>query len=100
MSGNRSERSYRSRSPKRLTVPVPVRSCLGVPCSSTRLSRSSYWVSIGPSLVLATASDYGRGRTAGRDTRPLGSAPAPPVRLVTVEWWGALGAVVGGLLLW
>ena len=46
-SGKLSERSYRSRSPNRLTVPVPVRSSFGVPCSRMRRRRSSYWVSIG-----------------------------------------------------
>src|SRR5687768_4248276 len=54
--GNRSDRSYRSRSPKRLTVPVPVRSSFGVPCSRIRRRRSSYWVSMG---APSTARGYG-----------------------------------------
>src|SRR4051794_8790229 len=72
-SGNRSERSYRSRSPNRLTVPVPVRSSLGVPCSRMRRSRSSYWVSIGP---LGAPSTRPRVRPA-RDANQHRTPPAP-----------------------
>src|SRR3954466_11229365 len=76
--GKRSDRSYRRRSPNRLTVPVPVRSPLGVPCSRMRRSRSSYWVSIGAALSwwptrprVRTAADTNQRRTPAA---PAGSA--------------------------
>src|SRR3954451_17393407 len=69
--GKLSDRSYRSRSPKRLTVPVPVRSCFGVPCSRMRRRRSSYWVSIGAAT--------GPSLRAPTDTRPRPGTPAPGV---------------------
>ena len=45
-SGNPSARSNRNWRPNTLVVPVPVRSVLRVPCSSTSRSRSSYGVAI------------------------------------------------------
>src|SRR5688500_17878137 len=85
-SGKVCERSYRSRSPKRLTVPVPVRSSFGVPCSRIRRSRSSYWVSIGAPVTVheGTGRDR-RNRSAlgdegtGGDLRAVGQRADPEV---------------------
>src|SRR5271163_1564861 len=52
ISGKPADRSYRIWWPNRLRVPVPVRSALGVPRSSTRRSRSSYGVAIGTPFTL------------------------------------------------
>src|SRR6185312_11858564 len=52
MSGKPAVRSYRIWWPNRLRVPVPVRSDLRVPPSSTSRSRSSYGVAIGTSVSL------------------------------------------------
>src|SRR4051794_12631670 len=78
--GKRSDRSYRNRSPKRLTVPVPVRSCLGVPCSRMRRRRSSYWVSMGAVSsgsedAPCTARAYGWAPTRGRARPHLPHGP-------------------------
>src|SRR5688572_27501079 len=86
-SGKVSDRSYRSRSPKRLTVPVPVRSCFGVPCSRIRRRRSSYWVSIG-------AATCPRLRP-GTDGREAPGAPATGGSALTDQRAGGHLAAVG-----
>src|SRR6476659_2024946 len=94
MSGKPAVRSYRIWWPNRLRVPVPVRSDLRVPRSSTSRSRSSYGVAIGTSVSLR------RMPTSRTDAMPSISATVTtkggtcPVTLHTPNGTGPWSAVV------